>query len=331
MEEQDASVCEVVWIPLTWWRQLGREVKLCTWVSPNRQLRKQWRAAWYSPCCWSCCPSSNRPSLPPFSIPSPKHSHRLPSALPQCPTTNTPLHHFTSSTTGRATQEGRFKNTSPNTKAARRGVSGRFLSSCLCSEEVKDRWWGAGWESFGKYTAKIHSLPPPRLHQERRTEEVTESGLCEWQSSGPITALHRQCRPAHLYVAHGVFHPLKGKLQRFVNDALNIASEAIWVWFPYSNFHSEIQIYSEFTAYLLSRLIIYKWAKHKEYAPVSQAVNAVWACSTINQVLCKSGFQHTSRQHACVEDRSHWLNKYLFTRSVPWMFAHFASHSDNQH
>ena len=68
----------LIW--LTWCRQLGREVKLCTWVSPNRQLRKQWRAAWYSPCCWSCCPSSNRPSLPLFSIPSPSQSqHCLPS------------------------------------------------------------------------------------------------------------------------------------------------------------------------------------------------------------------------------------------------------------
>lgn len=75
---------------LTWCRQLGSEVKLCTWLSPSRQLRKQCRAAWYSPCCWSCCPSWKRPSLPPFSIPSPS---RRPGSLPselRRPRTNLP-------------------------------------------------------------------------------------------------------------------------------------------------------------------------------------------------------------------------------------------------
>lgn len=94
---------------LTWCRQLGRELKLCTWVSPNRQLRKQWRAAWDSPCCWSCCPSSNRPSLPPVSIPSPSQSQqRLPSELHR-PRTDAPLSPpLLWSTTGRKKQSERF-------------------------------------------------------------------------------------------------------------------------------------------------------------------------------------------------------------------------------
>lgn len=81
---------------------MGSEVKLCTWLSPSRQLRKQCRAAWYSPCCWSCCPSWKRPSLPPFSIPSPSRRRAsLPSEL-RLPRTNLPL--FSSSGCRRCTR-----------------------------------------------------------------------------------------------------------------------------------------------------------------------------------------------------------------------------------
>lgn len=145
---------------LTWCRQLGSEVKLCTWLSPSRQLRKQCRAAWYSPCCWSCCPSWKRPSLPPFSIPSPS---RRPGSLPselRLPRTNPPLSALLRSsplaaaaglgTTGRERLGAASQRSEPGPHTlSHTGSEGSPLeeggrAAELPSQQVKDRWREAG-------------------------------------------------------------------------------------------------------------------------------------------------------------------------------------------
>lgn len=181
---------QLVLVWLTWCRQLGREVKLCTWVSPNRQLRKQWRAAWYSPCCWSCCPSSNRPSLPPFSIPSPSQSqHCLPSELHRpntsVPLYSTPLKHHKMKETATHTAKD-LKNTAAHINTDNRERCQRSEQHFLSVSSLHSKSRTGGKEQAegapATHTEKIHSPPASQAapgKEDRGSRRVFDAWVAE--------------------------------------------------------------------------------------------------------------------------------------------------------
>lgn len=199
---------------LTWCRQLGSEWKLCTCVSPSRQLKKQCRAAWESPSCWSCLPSSNKPSRLPFSIPCsgwPARETcrarlrarqqllhlRLPSELRHG-------HGETVRRDGAENSQSEAEISVAATAKQEQITASHLPPPTICKSQGQERAWEGGREGLWR---RYRAAPPTQHRKEQRRKSGPERISFEWRWTQPIVLhQHRWWSPLSILKGNSISH-----------------------------------------------------------------------------------------------------------------------------